>query len=259
MSEDVHYDEDSIAFLEAIWGEGYLSPGGPAEVARLLEKVDLSGKSGLDIGCGAGGVTVALARDYGADSVIGIDVETPVCATARKRVEASGLTDKIEIRKVEPGPFPIDDGTLDFVFSKDSIIHIADKETLAKDVFRVLKPGGLFVASDWLISHDGKPSKEMQAYIDAEDLGFGMASPERYRRALEAAGFVAVELVNRNAWYREEAAVELEQLKVSKRAAFEAKLGEEQIARQIRTWEAMVPVLQSGEHCPHHIYAQKPL
>lgn len=259
MSEDVHYDEDSIAFLEAIWGEGYLSPGGPAEVARLLERVDLSGKSGLDIGCGAGGVTVALARDYGAASVIGIDVETPVCATARKRVEASGLTDKIEIRKVEPGPFPIDDSSLDFVFSKDSIIHIADKESLAKDVFRVLKPGGLFVASDWLISHDGKPSKEMQAYIDAEDLGFGMASPERYRRALEAAGFVSVELVNRNAWYREEAAVELEQLKVSKRAAFEAQLGEEQIARQIRTWEAMVPVLQSGEHCPHHIYAQKPL
>lgn len=257
--ETIHYDDESIAFLEALWGEGYLSPGGPAEVARLLEKVDLSAKSGLDIGCGAGGVTVALVRDHAAGSVIGIDVETPVCKLAQRRVESSGLSDRIEIRQVEPGPLPIEDQSLDFVFSKDAIIHIADKEALARDVFRVLKPGGCFIASDWMISHDGEPSAEMAAYIAAEDLGFGMASPQRYRRALGEAGFGDVFLTNRNTWYREEARSELALLTGPKRAAFEAKLGAAQIARQIRTWELMVPVLESGEHCPHHLYAQRPL
>ncbi len=259
MSGEVHYDDESIAFLEALWGDGYLSPGGPAEVARLLETVELSGKTGLDIGCGAGGVTVALVRDHAAGSVIGIDVEAPVCKAAQSRVERSGLSDRIEIRQVEPGPLPLEDQSLDFVFSKDAIIHIADKEELAREVFRVLKPGGRFIASDWLISHDGEPSVQMKAYIAAEDLDFGMASPDRYGRALEDAGFVEVVLTNRNAWYSEEATAELTLLKGPKREAFEAKLGRVLIAKQIRTWELMVPVLQSGEHCPHHLHAQKPL
>ena len=44
----------------------------------------------------------------------------------------------------------------DIVFSKDSIVHIPDKHALMAEVFRVLKPGGRFVASDWLIGHDGR-------------------------------------------------------------------------------------------------------
>ena len=97
---------------------------------------------------------------------------------------------------------PLPDASVDVVFSKDSIVHIPDKEALSADAFRVLKPGGWFVASDWLISHDGQPSPEMTDYIAKEDLDFGMASPARYRRALEAAGFVDVSLTNRNPWYR---------------------------------------------------------
>lgn len=256
---EVLYDDDAIGFLEALWGEGYLSPGGPDEVARLLAPVDLAGKAGLDIGCGSGGITVALVRDHGASSVIGIDVEAPVCAAARALVERQGLSDRIEIRQVEPGPFPIEPQSLDFVFSKDAIVHIADKETLAREVFRVLKPGGCFVASDWLIAHDDEPSAQMQAYLAAEDLDFGMASPERYRRALEEAGFVQVALTNRNAWYREEAKAELAALKGDKGAAFAEKFGTAYIAGQINTWERMVPVLESGEHCPHHLHAWKPL
>lgn len=255
---EVHYDETSIDFLAELWGDGWLSPGGPEEVALLLAGVDLAGKSGVDIGCGAGGVTLTLVRDHGAGHVVGVDVEDPVCAAARARVEAAGLSDRIEIRKVEPGPFPFADSSLDFVFSKDSIVHIADKEFLAGEAFRVLKPGGWFVASDWLISHDGEPSPEMAHYIACEDLDFGMASPERYRRALDGAGFVDVSLRNRNPWYREQGRAELERLSGPDRAKFEAVVGPEEIANQIKTWEAMVVVLDTGEHCPHHFRGRKP-
>ena len=55
---------------------------------------------------------------------------------------------------------------------------------LMRDVFRVLKPGGWFVASDWLIGHDHEPSPEMKAYIASEGLDFGMASPLRYADAM---------------------------------------------------------------------------
>lgn len=254
----VHYDERTITFLEALWGDGYLSPGGPQEVDRMLEGVDLNGARVLDIGCGSGGITVALVRDHHATAVVGVDVEGPVCDHARRRVAAAGLDHRIEIRRVEPGVLPLDDEAVDVVFSKDAIVHIADKDMLAREAFRVLRPGGWFVASDWLIAHDDEPSPQMAAYLVAEDLDFGMASPDRYRRALGDAGFVDVVLRNRNGWYRRTARAELRQLEELDRAAFEAAVGAEELDRQIRTWRSMLPVLETGEHCPHHLRGRRP-
>jgi phosphoethanolamine N-methyltransferase len=258
MSDKVHYDAGVIAFFGKLWGDGYMSPGGPEEVARVLDGIDLAGKTVLDIGCGSGGITVDLVRRHGAGRVIGIDVEGDVCAVSKQRIDAAGLSDRIEILQVEPGPLPMADAGLDIVFSKDSIIHIPDKEWLAAEAFRVLRPGGWFVASDWLISHDGAPSPEMAHYIEMEDLGFVMASPNRYRKALEVAGFVDVKFVNRNLWYREEARAELARLTGPNRAAFEKILGAEAIEGQIATWTTMLPVVDSGEHCPHCFRGRKP-
>jgi phosphoethanolamine N-methyltransferase len=258
MSGAEHYDPAAVAFLGALWGDGYLSPGGFEEVARILEGIEVRGRTVLDIGAGSGGIAVDLVRRLGAGRVIGIDVEAGVCAEARQRVAAAGLDERIEIRQVVPGPLALPDASIDIVFSKDSIVHIPDKEALAREAFRVLRPGGWFAASDWLISHDGEPSPEMAHYIRCEDLGFAMASPGRYRRALEAAGFTDIRLVNRNPWYREEARAELARISGPGRSEFERLLGAEAVARQIATWTAMMPVLESGEHCPHHFRGRKP-
>ena len=47
-------------------------------MARLLEGMDLTGKSVMDIGCGAGGIDVLLVGTHGAGYVTGIDVEDTV-------------------------------------------------------------------------------------------------------------------------------------------------------------------------------------
>jgi phosphoethanolamine N-methyltransferase len=98
----------------------------------------------------------------------------------------------------------------------------------------------------------------MAAYIAAEALDFGMASPARYRRSLEAAGFTDVVLHDRNAWYRDVAREELARLTGEDHDHFVRLFGEDEVATQIRTWMAMVPVLESGEHCPHHFRARRP-
>lgn len=252
------YDGGHVAFLEKLWGEGYLSPGGAEEVDRVLEGLDLSGRTVVDIGCGAGGITAALAARYGAGRVIGLDVEETVCAAARATAERKGVADRVEILKVAPGPIPLAEGSADVVFSKDSIVHIADKHALARDVFRVLRPGGWFAASDWLIGHDGPPSPEMAAYIAAEDLDFAMASPERYRDALEQAGFEEIRLVDRNPWYREQAKAELARLTGPEAPAFAALLPDGDLDGQVDTWRKMIAVLDSGEHRPHHLRGRKP-
>ncbi|MDX1717909.1 MAG: methyltransferase domain-containing protein [Anderseniella sp.] len=252
------YPEPVIGFLELLWGRGWLSPGGPDELARLLEGEDLAGKHVLDIGCGAGGIDCLLVSEYGAAKVTGIDVEAPVLETARERTREAGVSDRIDLVHVEPGPLLFDDASFDVVFSKDSIVHIPDKHALAREVFRVLKPGGVFVASDWLTSHDGDPSADMKAYLASEDLDFGMASPATYQAALQAAGFTSIALTNRNPWYREQARRELELLRGELNQRAIAELGREIVDHNIQTWALMIRVLDSGEHCPHHIRATRP-
>ena len=255
MSE--HYDDNFAAFLEEMWGEGYMSPGGPDEVARVLDGLDLTGARVLDIGCGTGAIAVELHRTHGAAKVVGVDVEDTVCGLARDRAATAGCAKAVEIVKVEPGPLPFDDASFDLVFSKDSIIHIPDKEALACDVYRVLRPGGWFAASDWLISHDDDPSPEMARYIALEGLDFAMASPQRYHRALVAAGFEAVQTVSRNAWYHRTALAERAML-LDNRADYTARFGAALIDQNVEIWDAMIAVLATGEHCPHHLRGRKP-
>lgn len=96
------YNDNVVAMLELIWGEGFLSPGGPEAVNRIVAGLDLADKLVVDIGCGIGGIDVLLAREYGA-RVIGLDVEHGVIERARRRVLAAGVEHAVELRHYEPG------------------------------------------------------------------------------------------------------------------------------------------------------------
>ncbi|MGZ9811402.1 methyltransferase domain-containing protein [Pseudoroseicyclus sp. H15] len=255
---DELYQDNLIDLLESLWGEGFLSPGGPEEVARVLEWHDITGASVLDIGCGAGGIDHALVQNHGAGYVTGIDVEDGVLGRARTLVEAAGLTERIGLVKVAPGPLPFPPETFDVVFSKDSIVHIPDKHAMMKEVSRVLKPGGWFLASDWLIGHDDTPSPEMQAYMAAEELDFGMASPARYSDACAAAGMTEVETRDRNPWYLQVAKDELARMQGPWADEVAHRLGPDFVAKNVDIWEKMLTVLEAGEHRPTHIRARKP-
>ncbi|MBK5111714.1 MAG: methyltransferase domain-containing protein [Thermoleophilia bacterium] len=252
------YDDTHIRFLEALWGDGYLSPGGPDEVRRIVGNVDFSAKRVLDIGCGSGGITVFLAGEFPLEHITGFDVEEPVVEAARRRARAANRDERVEFVKGQPGGLPFPDSSFDIVFSKDALIHVSDKESLFREVFRILKPGGSLVASDWLTSHDGPPSQAMEQYLKAEGLSFGMASADRYETALQDAGFDEVILVDRNPWYRVEARKELERLEGPLFDQIVAEVGLELVEKNIRTWTEMIKVLDSGEHRPTHLRARRP-
>jgi len=252
------YDDKLMALLEAVWGEGFMSPGGTEEVDRYLRGIKLAGLAVLDIGCGLGGVDIHLVKQHHAAMVTGIDVDGALIVRCQGLAEKAGVGLQTEFICVDPGPLAFDDASFDAVTSKDSIIHIPDKHALAEDVFRVLKPGGWFAASDWLAGYDQEPSAEMQAYLDAEGLDFGLASAEIYRQALEMAGFTDLDIVDRNGWYQQHAHRERDRLAGDLYKELAAATGTEFIDHEIEVWEKMIVALEQGQLRPTHLRGRKP-
>jgi SAM-dependent methyltransferase len=249
------YDEGLQAMLQIVWGEGFLSPGGAEEVARVLCGLDIRDRTVLDIGSGLGGVDVLLVQRHGAGHVVGIDLEPDLIARARLRVERQSLADRIEFQQVTPGPLPFGDASFEVVFSKDSLVQIPDKPALFAEIRRVLVPRGLFVAGDWLRGGSGAYSAEMLEFFRLEGITYNLASAEETARALRAAGFTDVEVRDHADWYRALAEKELGSMRGEWLPVMEQRLGRERAQHFIANWQQMVQVLQRGELRPAHVRA----
>lgn len=255
--EEHIYPRADLPFFEKIWGKGFISPGGPEEVSKILTDVDLAGKRVLDIGCGMGGVDQILVEKYGVKEVVGIDVEAPVLEKARTYIAEAGLSDRVTFIQVEPGKIDIEDSAFDVVFSKDALLHIQDKDTLFSEIYRLLNSDGFFVGSDWLRGEYDEPSDAMKKY-DALTYGeFHMVTSDFYKSMLCKAQFNDVSFVDRNGWYLKEAKAELQTIRSLKDEIIRS-VGEEIYHNSWEDfWLALVGVLTSGELRPTHFYARK--
>ena len=252
------YDDEIVDYLQLFRGEGFLSPGGADETQRVLDHVDLNGRTVLEVGSGLGGCSLIMVAERGAAKVIGLDVEPVVIERARAATEAAGWSEHVEYRQVEPGPFPIDDASVDAVFSKDAMCHIEDKQALYAEVFRVLKPGGQVAVGDWLSDRDPPYSEVMQTFIDSTGLHFHLDSLDGVHKKLTAAGFENIEVVNRNQWFREEARREAELLEGPLADKVESLRGKSATDSSNECQHHMIAALDSGEFCPAHFFASKP-
>jgi phosphoethanolamine N-methyltransferase len=256
-SEPGEYDEGMLALLQLIWGDGFLSPGGSDELARLFEGTDIRGREVLDIGCGLGAIDELLITQYGASSVVGIDVDPGLLEGLLARVKRAGLADRIRGVKVEPGRLPFTDARFDVVFSKDSLVQIPDKPALFAEILRVLRPGGRFIASDWLRGGSGTYSSEMMEYFRLEGIAYSMVTLEESAAALRNAGFVEVDIRDRHAWYLELARRELAAMEGALKPTIIGRLGTARTEHFIANWRQLVLVLTRGELRPGHLKAAK--
>lgn len=252
------YDEAMQTLLQLVWGDGFLSPGGPEEVARLLEGSDISDCRVLDIGCGLGAVDELLVVRHGAGQVVGIDIDPALLGKMAQRLARSHLADRIRPQLVEPGPLPFDDSSFDVVFSKDALVQIPDKRGLFAEVNRVLRPGGRFIASDWLRGGEPGYSEAMLEFFRLEGIAYNMASLAESAAALTAAGFVAVEVRDRNAWYLDLARREVLAMEGTWRPQLLKSIGAQRTQHFIANWRQLVVVLARGELRPGHLKAVKP-
>jgi ubiquinone/menaquinone biosynthesis C-methylase UbiE len=252
------YDKAFTDALQFAWGEGFLSPGGPSELRTLLTGHDIKGMRVLDIGSGLGGFDLLLVNEHGAAQVTGIDVDRRMVEQARQLAISKGLSARIAFQRVEPGPLPFADASFDAVFSKDSMIHIPGKRALYTEVLRVLKPGGLFIASDWLFAEGAATSPVVKAWVKDNPLGFMFTTLMEATTALRAAGFSDVRVADHRAFLQVLNREEIELLEGPGMNKLASIVGEELARNRLESARGRQGALDSGDLIPSHLSGRKP-
>ncbi len=254
---DIIYTEEEIIEFEAIFGIGFMSAGGPEEVAKIVENVNLVGKEVLDIGVGIGGPAILLVEKHGAARVTGIDIEDPVLKKATQTAITRGLQDRVILKRVEPGPLPFDDDSFDVVFSKDSIIHIRDKGALFREIYRVLKPSGCIAMSDWYCGEE-PVTEEMVAWLKPHGSNLIMRPIQKDADLLALAGFVDTAILDRNAWFIEFSRELADHMSGPGYGALIEAVGKDTAERLIATARRREIISAQGQLRPGHLRGHKP-
>ncbi len=201
------WTEDGI--LEFYWGEhihlGYYgSP--PQQQDFLTAKADFvhemvrwgglaglpAGTTVLDVGCGIGGSSRILGRDYGF-AVTGITI-SPGQVQRAQQLTPPDLNVRFQVDDAMALSFP--DASFDVVWSIEAGPHMPDKAVFASELMRVLKPGGILVVADWNQRDDRQiplnwwEKPVMQQLLDQWSHP-AFASIEGFSELLAATGFVA--------------------------------------------------------------------
>ncbi|WP_315703447.1 MULTISPECIES: class I SAM-dependent methyltransferase [unclassified Bradyrhizobium] len=168
----------------------------------LIERIQAKpGDRILDIGCGCGGLAIALAKQVVPDGlVLGIDISAPMLARAQEAAPA-GLPVQFELADATVYPFAPE--SFDLLVSRFGVMFFAEPVVSFANLRRALKPSGRMVFACW---REPKQNPWMMAPLQAvyrhvpkmpevapEDPGpFAFASEERVRRILGEAGFADV-------------------------------------------------------------------
>jgi ubiquinone/menaquinone biosynthesis C-methylase UbiE len=132
-----HFDDAPLGFWERI---------GKRTIDRLAL---VTGAKVLDVGCGTGASALPAAETVGAKgSVIGFDLSVRLLERAQSKAKARGLSN-IEFRLADMTSLSYPNGHFDTVISVFSIFFVPDMESLVRELWRMVRPGGKLAVTTW--------------------------------------------------------------------------------------------------------------
>jgi SAM-dependent methyltransferase len=138
-------EDDAASFRKpAAAYDRFVGRYGPDLAASLIEGIGLSGDwRALDVGCGPGPLTSALAEVLGADRVAAVDPSEPFARACAERVPGA------DVRVGSAESLPFEDGEFDVTLSQLVVNFMPDAPAGLREMHRVTRPGGVVASSVW--------------------------------------------------------------------------------------------------------------
>lgn len=134
---------------QVMWASGdYAVIGTTLQIVgeSLCEAADFeAGSRVLDVACGNGNASLAAARRFG--KVTGVDYVAELLRRGADRARSEGLN--IEFVEGDAEHLQFDDGTFDLALSTYGIMFAADQQQAAREIARVVRPGGKIAMANW--------------------------------------------------------------------------------------------------------------
>lgn len=142
-------------------GYNVLDVSGYRKILEFMQSKikDRKGMAILDMGCGSGAFTSYLSQGYPQSHIVGLDISAGCIKRARKNFPGMDFA----VGDVEKTRFQ--SNSVDIVWYSGILHHFPDFSKVAKEAFRITKPGGLFFSYDpnyynppfWLYRHPKSP------------------------------------------------------------------------------------------------------
>ena len=159
----------------------------------------------LDVGCGTGATTRALAVRAVDGSVFGVDLSGPMLTVARAAAERAGVSN-VSFAQGDAQVFPFDSASFDVAVSRMGCMFFGDPVAAFANLRRAIRPGGRLAlmvwqevtANQWITDIDSALGEEVSPGDEADEpVGyapgpFSLADPGLCTSMLMGAGFVDV-------------------------------------------------------------------
>ena len=171
--------------------------------APLLEAARDGATALLDVGCGAGFTTLALARELGPGArTVGADISEPLLAAARERAEAASVPIEFILGDAQTVDFAL--ASFDLIVSRLGVMFFADPVAAFVNLRGAATEGARLRFVCWrdpaenpfmtLTARATKDLLDLPARVPNVPGPYGLADPERTRGILTAAGWDGVEV-----------------------------------------------------------------
>ncbi|CAG7827813.1 unnamed protein product [Allacma fusca] len=252
------YTEEGIRRYEFIFGKTYVSTGGQTTTQQFVKKLNLKPTDAvLDVGCGIGGSAFHMAREFGV-KVHGVDLSTNMINMAIKyqgdMEEAVRKNVSFEMRDITKADF--EENSFDVIYSRDTILHIGDKEALFSQFFKWLKPGGKLMISDYCHGDKEEYSTEYTNYVHQR--GYHMLKVVDYGHLLETVGFKNVDAQDLTSTFIDILNTEAKRF-VSQKEEFLTRFSLQDFEYILEGWNAKVRRCSAGDQAWGLFIAEKPL
>lgn len=151
-----HREDEGLTWQVGIWDklsavyEEEVDTRFPPVIQYLFARADLeAGQQVIDLGTGTGSVALEAAVLVGNEGrVRAVDISPKMLAVARTRAEARSITN-IDFAQGRGEAIPAEDESHDAVLASLCLMFVIDRAATAREIARVLRPGGRFVAAVW--------------------------------------------------------------------------------------------------------------